>query len=660
MRNIRVRVSIGILLGITLFGFQNCAPGNQPLSAVDSSTDASDAISAVDQSKSVKRIPASTQSSSQTATASAAASTSQVKAPTTPAKTPVKTPVAPAKTPAVTQAAPKIGVPQGVSIVKDGKGICNSVSFTQVPTDSNYFIGRILNGSTPGACDGTNWSLALFKMTWETNTLSFVKYVFKPDVTDAAGNKIESAYDPHIVQFNNEMWVAFECAGPFGIGASSCIAPFTIANGLDTNRLSVIVRGTYNATKTEVYSASVPKLLAFKNKLYIYWTACHFDVNKDGGLVLLSVASRGAEVAQDSSAQKKMWIKDSAGVSMYAGDAAKSIEVWGGTPGDVTANHVSDIFDFYVKGDTIYAVGAVGGFGCITPLSPIYACYRTRIASSTTPLGFQIFNKNYVNSPALPFNPMEYVRFFKMPNGSQFMMGQHTTANLNGSNPVTPVIAPGYQKYSIDLNNLKTVAANGDNPKPNPTVSALTLSATFTVVQLFHRSCGYTLSNDVACNAASSRYCQSQGYLSGTGVLQHYIDNMTVACVGSSAGTQLNVNLSELSSINSDCTQISTATGSCQSAVYHYCQNKGYAGGYGPQEAGGNNLTVTCLKASNSFSISSTFTALTEKVSACSQAVPGSDSCRAAADLMCKAQGGVAGYGLVDYAGNNVAIGCIK
>ena len=654
MRKIRLAVCVAILLSTTLFAFQNCAPASSQ-SAEFSSTQ-STPQGAIISGEVKNNLPvASVANNGNPVTVTTPKKTPVA---TTTTATPVKQTTPVKQVTPVPAANPKIGVAQGVSIMKDGKGLCNAVSFSQLPTDVNYFLGRVMNSSPNNACDGTDWSIGLFKMDWSKNTLNFVKYVFRPSVTDAAGNKIDSAYDPHVIQFNGELWVAFECAGSFGTGASSCIAPFTVANGVDTKRLTVIVRGTYNAARTEVQSGSVPKLLSYKGKLYIYWTACRFDVNKDGGLILDRVFTRGAEVVQD--AQKKMWIKGSVGISMYAGDPSLSVEVWGGTSGDSLANHTADVFDFFVKGDTIYAVAAVGQFGCITPLSAIYGCYRTRIASSTSPLGYHIFNKNYVSQPELPFNPMEYTRFFKNPDGSHFMMGQYVAPSLNGMPKPNVVLNGGFQKYAVDLNNLKMATAVSDNPKPVPAVNSIILNSTFTVTQLFHRSCNYLNPTDVACNAAASRYCQAQGYLSGTGVLQHNVDNLTIACVGKSIGVRVQVNLSELTARSSSCTQISTPTGPCQSAVFHHCRAKGYEGGFGPQEAGGNDLTVTCLKASNAFSISSTFTSLASKVSACNMGSVAGDSCRAAVDVICREQGGVGGYGVHDYVGNNVAMGCIR
>lgn len=605
MRNMRVSISVAVLFLSTVVFFQNCSSGFQSLQ---------ESIA-----------PSSSDSSSSS-------------------PSPLK-----------------IGTPQVVHTWKNSKGLCNAVSFSQIPNNLDYFVGRVMNESSAGACDSTSWSLALFKMDWETNTLNLVKYIFQPDAFESTGKKIASSYDPHVVFFNNELWVAFECAGEFGIMASSCVAPFTIENGVDTKRMNVIVVGSYTNSNTETHSASVPKLFVYKGELYIYWTVCRFLV-KNNAFLLVEVTSRGAKVTQETSGLKRLWVQNSIGTPLPASDRSVSSEVWGGTENDPTANSTADIFDIFVTGDTIYAVAAVGPVGCVTPLSPLVGCYRTRIASSTTPLGHHIFNKNFVNEPVLPSNPMEYVRFFKTPSGNHFMMGQHTSVTLNGTARPASMIDPGYQKYSIDLLNLKTVpTGTSEGLEPNPTIGAGILAATFSNMQIFHDGCESSGATNIACNAAVSRYCQSQGFLSGTPVLQHTGDKLTTICVARNAGTQFVVALNELKFLNSGCTQISTASGGCQSAVFHYCQNNGFpGGGFGPQEAGGETLTITCLKQTNSRQIATTFTALSAITAACRSTSAASDSCRAAADLMCRQQGAVGGYGIVNYVGNDAVIGCIQ
>lgn len=564
-------------------------------------------------------------------------------------------------TPSPSAGVNKIGTPATVQVTHNGKGLCNAVSFSQVPTDLNYFVGRVMNESSPGACDSTSWSLALFKMNWATNTLELQKFVFQPDALDSTGKKIESSYDPHVVQFNNELWLAFECAGRFGIGASSCIAPFTIENGVDKSRMNVVVQGSWKNGNTEAYSASVPKLLVFKGELYIYWTTCHFELRSDGYLLTVEVLSLGAKLKQETSGLKRMWVENSPGVALAAWDTSKSSEVWGATSNDSTANSMADIFDFYVKGDTIYAVAAVGSVGCVTPLSPLFGCYRTRIASSKTPLGHHVFNNDFVNSPALPANPMEYTRFFKNLDGSHFMMGQYAEPTLNGTVKPATMIAGGYQRYSVDLNNMKTVpTGTSEGMEVRPVVERTRVEVNFTILQIFQRGCLSTASTSVACSSAASRFCQTQGFLSSTGVLQHTGDKTIVACLSKNAATSVAVTIAELKALNSSCTQVATATAACQSAVFHYCQNNGFkGGGFGPQEANGNNISITCLPEGRGSAIGTTFAALSGYGSACSSAVPAGDSCRAAADLMCRAQGYAAGYGIVDHSGAQAALGCV-
>jgi hypothetical protein len=62
---------------------------------------------------------------------------------------------------------------------------CNSVVFSQLPTDRDHFIGRI--GKNGGTCADVNpKSLALFQMNWGASTLHFERYILTPPLEIAA------------------------------------------------------------------------------------------------------------------------------------------------------------------------------------------------------------------------------------------------------------------------------------------------------------------------------------------------------------------------------------------------------------------------------------------------------------------------------------------
>jgi hypothetical protein len=115
-------------------------------------------------------------------------------------------------------------------------GTCNSVVFSQIPTRPDYFLGR--RGTNGGTCADVNpKSLALFEMDWGTATLRFTKYVLNPFFQISTENRlasIENVYDPSVVSYNNELWVAFECAVKGFLGASTCVGPLNLMRRTST------------------------------------------------------------------------------------------------------------------------------------------------------------------------------------------------------------------------------------------------------------------------------------------------------------------------------------------------------------------------------------------------------------------------------------------
>ncbi|HEX3870732.1 MAG TPA: hypothetical protein VHV77_09865, partial [Pirellulales bacterium] len=103
---------------------------------------------------------------------------------------------------------------------------CNSVVFAQLPGRTDYFLGRI--GSNGGTCADAKrqWSIALFRMNWSAHRLEFLKEVLRPPIDIAVGQAavpVRATFDPSVVYYHGEFWVAFECASVRIGGASACI-----------------------------------------------------------------------------------------------------------------------------------------------------------------------------------------------------------------------------------------------------------------------------------------------------------------------------------------------------------------------------------------------------------------------------------------------------
>ncbi|MBK8010292.1 MAG: DUF4214 domain-containing protein [Deltaproteobacteria bacterium] len=320
---------------------------------------------------------------------------------------------------------------------------CNSVAFAQLSPGGDMFLGREL---TAGGCAGTTWSLTLARLT--NGTIQKVARILDtstPIPVPGTSSSITTAYDPSTVVFGGQRWVAFECHGVgFGPMAASCAGALSDdGRTVDRNRLSILVDGgNANASDwSNVYSASVPKLLVHQGRLYLYWTALHARSNGPW----IDITTRGIELEVKSTG--RLGIKGR-GSAIKPNDPS-SVEVWGLVDNDNRQNSVADAFQIYSDGQSVYAIAAVGGWNkasfpgyqtrspgdsreslmCIHPESPVTGCYRLAIARSNSPLERRGFNSTdptrRVADAVLPANPQEYTRLFTYSNGTPALMGMY-------------------------------------------------------------------------------------------------------------------------------------------------------------------------------------------------------------------------------------------
>jgi hypothetical protein len=310
-----------------------------------------------------------------------------------------------------------------ISVTKDGGGLCNSVSFSQIPRHPDLFLGRLKENTSPDKCSGNNWSIALFEMNWEKKELRFVKYILRPPFAIATdGRTIQSVYDAYSIEFNDEIWITFECAAPESV--SACVAPLDLLKGVAVERVSDPVSGGPKS-KTEDWrvSASDPKLLLYRGHLYLYWT-----VIRSGDHGWIDGTTRGAELAEDLR-ERRLWVHDSIGRPVRSNDGKLTTEVWSPTPGDASSDSFVDVFDILTTGKDVFAIAALGGHGetageqCLSPSGNSFGCFRLVISKASQPLQNHIFNKSNVDTVGFPENPQEYSRVIQGPNGKLFMMG---------------------------------------------------------------------------------------------------------------------------------------------------------------------------------------------------------------------------------------------
>jgi hypothetical protein len=324
---------------------------------------------------------------------------------------------------------------------------CNATVFAQIPDMPDLFIGRLMNRTDPqDGCKGRGWSLVLLNMDWATHRLRLVRTILQTPVPVLNGMRIDSAYDPYVVKFNGEYWVAFECAGKGIYGGATCMGPFDPRqpdNGMDISRTYVIVQGL-SSEPDDIYhySASDPKLLTFHNRLYLYWSSIKWWKPPGGyGVQWLSIATRGMELRQEAGGQRLLWGVGAMGpVDAY--DPSKNVEVWSGDTDDVRSNQTVDMFSIISLGGVIYATAGIGGNtdasppppterhpGCVVPDKTKEGCFRLAISWAATPLGNHIFNNHLAPERMLPSNTQEYARFYTEPGGALFLMGHFIKAS---------------------------------------------------------------------------------------------------------------------------------------------------------------------------------------------------------------------------------------
>lgn len=351
-----------------------------------------------------------------------------------------------------------------------GQQLCNSVVFSQIPKFGDYFLGRVLNTEDDGVTcvsPQESWSLALFKMNWRRNILTMVRYVLPLNQTNnhtVASNPfhITTAYDPSVAYYNGEYWIAFECGShpygskPWQYGTSTCIAPLDVSSGVesahvDAERMSVAV---YSGPLQELhplyrYSASVPKLFTYNNRLYVYWSSLKIQILNAGGKWIQST-TRGVELQQEQFGLRRIWAVGS-NEQPFSSIDPRTREVLGTEPGDPTSDSLATIFGVFTEGRYIYATAGIGGSGCTRPRYPSYGCFRLAIFRAETPLDEHGFNGNAADRDAIPFNPQVYSRFFKDPDGNNFIMGRYYSLPKDVAKKIRDNILPeGEWRYYID------------------------------------------------------------------------------------------------------------------------------------------------------------------------------------------------------------------
>jgi hypothetical protein len=320
-----------------------------------------------------------------------------------------------------------------VSVVTtSGQIVCNaSASFAAIPGQPNMFIGRVLAIGSQSFCAAGNFTtqpaLGIFQMNWPSNEMVFQNDLFGTPIT-INGIYVRSSYDPSIMTYNGENWIAWECTPHYGglEYVSSCMAPLLPDfSGIDQTRFSVPVRGNTGPSPNNpsqmisLSSASIPQLLNFGGTPYIYWAIDHnIAVNTASN----SMASRGAMLQQDVNG--KFWVFGAGSTPIQTDDPGLTTVVRDVVSGDTTADHVSQVRIVYADqtGQGLYTISNVGGTNgsiCLNPASVSQGCWRTEINYTTEPLAYNTFSQNPLPTTNFPINPTGYPRPLTLPNTGQ-------------------------------------------------------------------------------------------------------------------------------------------------------------------------------------------------------------------------------------------------
>jgi len=346
-----------------------------------------------------------------------------------------------------------------VSVVTTGGlTVCNaSASFVAVPGQPNMFVGRVLAIGSQTFCGAGNFTtqpaLGIFQMNWATNQMVFQSYLI-PGQSTINGTYVRSSYDPSVMSYNGENWVAWECTPQIsGIGhTSSCLAPLKDdLSGIDQTRFSIPVLGDtgYNSSGqlVGINSASIPQLLNFGGTPYIYWAIDHNPSVKTASTLM---PSRGAQLTLDLNG--KLWVVGAGSNSISTTDPNLAITVRDVAPGDTTADYLSQVRIVYPApdGQGLYSISNVGGTDgqvCMNPGSVSQGCWRAQINYTTDPLAYNTFSNNPQPSTAIPINPTGYARPLTLPTGQVELFTQFSPPKTSwnvGWAPAEPSCNPCY------------------------------------------------------------------------------------------------------------------------------------------------------------------------------------------------------------------------
>lgn len=97
------------------------------------------------------------------------------------------------------------------------------------------------------------------------------------------------------------------------------------------------------------------------------------------------------------------------------------------------------------------------------------------------------------------------------------------------------------------------------------------------------------------CNAAIHRYCAANGHATGFGPAEQGPTSATIVCLSAARATVVNTTYSVLVTHHGSCTTNSRIGPDCNAAISRFCGSQGFVTGYGPVENSGDVAVVACV-----------------------------------------------------------------
>ena len=340
---------------------------------------------------------------------------------------------------------------------QSGNYVCNEAgSFVQVPGQPDMFVGRVMAIGTQAYCNAGNFTtsptVGLFQLFWYGGNASLVlKRFILTMPTTINSTYVRSIYDPTLMSFGGDIWMAAECTPhtPDGVEhVSACVAPLLPdLSGIDTSRFSVPVLGDtwpdpYAGNKNQsINSASIPQIINWGGSTFLYWTNDHHDK-----MASQPIITRGAELYQDTAG--RFWVLESSGTPISATDSNLSTVVYDVAFDDSLYDHVASVRTLYpsASGNGFYAISTLGGssFGalCSNAAQPVPGCWRAGVTFSTAPLGYNVFAANPLPTDQIPVNPQTYPKPIINSAGQKYWLAgflKPMTSWNGGYAPAIPV-----------------------------------------------------------------------------------------------------------------------------------------------------------------------------------------------------------------------------